>query len=73
VQARGLTHFVLARRDGGHYWMMNPDGADDEQHDDIFPNYINSFNSKLIGGVNYVYAGICVWIAPSKTPWLFNL
>jgi hypothetical protein len=51
---------------------MNPDGALDEQHDDIFTSYLNSYNPKTIGGVSYVYAGICVWIAPSATPWFFS-
>ena len=56
-------HYVLARRDGGHYCIMNPDGGSDDQHDDIFPNYIDSYNPMTIGGVSYICTGICVWIA----------
>ena|SRR5262249_29192747 len=67
----GLMHYILARRDGGHYYVMNPDGGSDNQSDDIFTGYIDSYNPKTIGGVSYIYTGICVWIAPAATPWQF--
>jgi hypothetical protein len=42
----GLMHYILARRDGAHYYIMNPDGGSDGQHDDIFTGYIDSYNPK---------------------------
>jgi hypothetical protein len=62
----GLMHFILARKDAGHYWVMNPDGGKDEQHDDLFAKYLNTFDPETFGGVPYVYTGVCVWMCPSS-------
>ncbi len=61
MDGSGATHFVLARKDGGHYFVMNPDGASDEQDDNLF-DYINSFTVKTYGTVDYLYTGICVCV-----------
>lgn len=64
-----LTHFILARKEGNDYYVMNPDGGADEVHNDLFTDYINSYGAHRFGGVDYVYTGICVWIAPSSASW----
>jgi hypothetical protein len=66
-----LMHYVLARRDGADYYIMNPDGPSDDKQNDIFTNYINSYNPMKIGVTSYIYTGISVWIAPAATPWSF--
>jgi hypothetical protein len=71
IASNGLMHFILARKDGPDYYVMNPDGGKDEKHNDLFTNYINSLNPKTIGGVNYIFTGVAVWIAPSSSPWYF--
>jgi len=62
------THFILARKDGNDYYVMNPDGGSDELHNDLFSKYINSYDAHDFGGVDYVYTGICIWIVPSSAP-----
>ncbi len=64
-----LTHFILARRDAGHYWVMNPDGGSDTQDDDLF-TFLNTIgHQRRYGGVPYVYTGICIWISPANARW----
>jgi len=61
MDGSGATHFILARYDGGHYWVMNPDGASDEQDDALF-DYIDKLTIRRYGRTNYLYTGICVCV-----------
>ncbi|WP_446810610.1 hypothetical protein ACH50O_03235 [Methylomonas sp. 2BW1-5-20] len=61
MDGSGATHFILARKDGQDYWVMNPDGGTDEIDNNLF-DYIDKFEVKTYGGVDYLYTGICICI-----------
>jgi hypothetical protein len=58
-----LTHWVLARKFNGNYWVMNPDGGSNTRMDDLVTwmnSMPNPFAPRKIGGVPYIFTGIAV-------------
>lgn len=59
IKDTGLTHYVLARKDKGDIWVMNPDGGTDTKQ----PNLIKWATGAVgevakIGNLNYIFSGV---------------
>ena len=60
LDGQDATHYVLARRDGGQSWIMNPDPGSDDQMD--VPAVGAQF-STYGGKRKYVFTGIAVQVS----------
>jgi hypothetical protein len=66
------THYLLARRDAGNYYVMNPDGGVDTLDNNLF-TFVSTFGGvRNYGGVPYIYTGIALWISPPNARWWFR-
>jgi hypothetical protein len=52
------THWLLARRDAGDFWVMNPDGGSDSRITNLLTWMNGAWTTmQSIGGVNYLFSG----------------
>jgi hypothetical protein len=52
------THWLLARRDGGDFWVMNPDGGSDSRITNLLTWMNGAWTTmQTIGGANYLFSG----------------
>ena len=59
IVGQNLTHWVFARREGGKYYVMNPDpGLNAEMPDLLAWMNGSPFDVKNVCGVNYLFSGI---------------
>jgi hypothetical protein len=52
------NHWLLARRDGGDFWVMNPDGGSDSRITNLLTWMNGAWTTmQTIGGANYLFSG----------------
>jgi hypothetical protein len=52
------THWLLARRDGGDFWVMNPDGGSDSRITNLLTWMNGAWTTmQTVGGANYLFSG----------------
>ena len=52
------THWLLARRDGGDFWVMDPDGGSDSRITNLLTWMNGAWTTmQTIGGANYLFTG----------------
>ncbi|GGB82510.1 hypothetical protein GCM10011352_05430 [Marinobacterium zhoushanense] len=61
IASTGQGHYLLARKDGGNIWVMNPDGGRDTQQPNLYAWTSGKVGSVAnVGGVDYIFTGIFV-------------